>query len=308
MDNYWRRQLYGKVLCLLYHRVDEPGRYPFLDQAAAPVIAPEVLVEELRFLQAQGARFMTFADLRRGAFPDDSEFGVIISFDDGFRDNYTLGLEVLEVLSIRGVLFQSTALVDAESLIWEHALYWHWRDEPSARAFIDLAHDRLPASRFYQGGALMVYLREQVHVLDLEKLLRDAGARPSCQLELAQQLYPTAKHLRRAQAAGHEIGSHGHHHYKRSTIDAGLFEDELRRSVAVLEGVLGEPPAAFSYPFNSYLPDDAAHCARYFQQAATVDAALIKPDCDPFRLPRFTWPGPLCNGLRRRRWLLTGHI
>lgn len=309
MDGHWRRRLQGKVMCLLYHRVDEPGHFPFLDRAGSPVIAPAALERELRFLQGQGARFLTFADLRRGEFPGPDDFGVIACFDDGFLDNYTRALPILERLGIRATLFQATALIEARSLIWEHALYWQGRDPGAAHAFAERVHAELPDSRAFQGGALIAWLREQVPTALVEALLEQAVRCGDVETaELARRLYPTAAHLRRARDAGHELGSHGHHHYKRSNIDAATFERELVRSVEVLDAVLGQPPAAFSYPFNSYRPDDTAICARHFAQAATVDRQFIEPDTDPLRLPRFTWPGPARNALRQRRWLLTGTI
>ena len=41
LDRLWRRRLRGKVLCLLYHRVDQPGRVPFLDRFGVPPIPPK---------------------------------------------------------------------------------------------------------------------------------------------------------------------------------------------------------------------------------------------------------------------------
>ena len=89
LDPYWRRQLNGKILCLLYHRVDDSGRCDFLDRFGVPPIPPRDLLEELGFLKAQGAHFMTFSDLRHGYFPGPDQFGVIVSFDDCLRDTYT---------------------------------------------------------------------------------------------------------------------------------------------------------------------------------------------------------------------------
>ena len=95
-DPYWRRRLNGKVLCLLYHRVDHPGRVPFLDRFGVPPIPPKTLLNELSFLKMQGAHFLTFSDLRHGYFPRRNQFGVIVSFDDCLRDMYTSATGVLE--------------------------------------------------------------------------------------------------------------------------------------------------------------------------------------------------------------------
>lgn len=312
-DRFWRHRLMGKVLCLLYHRVADPGQVPFLDRYGVPPIPPSQLLDELSFLNSQGATFLTFSDLRRGRFPGPEKFGVIVCFDDCFRDNYANGLGVLEWLIAHGVLFQSTAMVDAPTLIWEHTLYWHAHDPGRAEALEALAHERLPASRAHRGDALVGHLREGEPVAAVEALLAEATHRAGRGAaerlaELAASLYPSARYLRAARANGHEIASHGHHHYPRHSIDAAAFEQELIRSQQELEAIVGRKPQAFSYPFNSHGPGDAELCGRHYYQVATVEARPISPDTPRLAIPRCTWPGPHRNQLQQRRWLWTGHI
>jgi peptidoglycan/xylan/chitin deacetylase (PgdA/CDA1 family) len=310
-DGYWRHCLRGKVLCLLYHRVDEPDRVPFLDHFGVPPIPPRQLLEELSFLKLNGAHFLTFADLRHGYFPRRDQFGVIISFDDCLLDTYTNAAGVLEVLDLQGVFFQSTALVEAPTLIWEHALYWHADHPDHSEALAALAHARCPASRGLEGGDLVAHLREAEPMPVVEALLAEATAAAGVEqelAELAQDLYPTRAYLRAASQARHEIGSHGHHHYPRHVLDAAAFEAELIRSKELLGDWLGKPPRAFSYPFNSYLPGDGTLCARHYTQVATVDARPIGLSTSPLAIPRYTWPGPHRHRLHFRRWLWTGHL
>jgi peptidoglycan/xylan/chitin deacetylase (PgdA/CDA1 family) len=310
-ERFWMRAMYGKVLCLVYHRVDKPRQFAFLDAYGAPTIAPAALASELEFLSDLGVRFMTFGDLRGGSFPGPSEIGVIVSFDDGFRDNYTNGLEVLDALGIRGVIFQSTALVDAPTLIWEHALYWFWHDPHMAEVLTYQAHQCFPDTQPKTGPQLLQALRESVRPGLLEQMLAGIAERFGSGPELtflAKKLYPRHADVLRATQGGHELGSHGHHHYMRSAMDAELFENELRDSVQVLESLSGERPKVFSYPFNDYAPDETRLCSQYFDQVATVDAAPICRGFDPLAMARFTWPGVRRTGLRRRRWLLTGRI
>ena len=310
-DPYWRRRLNGKVLCLLYHRVDHPGGFPFLDRFGVPPIPAETLLSELSFLKMQGAHFLTFSDLRDGYFPRRDQFGVIVSFDDCLRDMYSHATVVLERLEIRGVLFQATALIDAPTLIWEHSLYFHAHDPALAQALEALAHERLSASRGLVGDGLVAHLRQAEPMAAVEALLAEATVRAGVGEELARlarALYPTAADLRATRRARHEIGSHGHHHYPRQCLDAEAFEGELIRSSQEIERVMGKAPRAFSYPFNSYQSGDAELCSRHYAQVATVDAQLISLDTPRLAIPRFTWPGPLRNQLHGRRWLWTGHL
>ena len=80
----------GKVACLLYHRVVDPAedRFDFLTRGGVPAISPRELASDIAFLAQKGAKFFTFEDLQEGSFPSRGEFGVIVCFDDCFRDNY----------------------------------------------------------------------------------------------------------------------------------------------------------------------------------------------------------------------------
>lgn len=311
LDRLWVPRLRGRVLCLLYHRVDEPGRMPFLDAFGVPPIRPEDLHDELALLGRRGARFLTFADLREGRFPDPDQFGVIVSFDDGFQDTYRHGLPVLDGLGVQATVFQASALVEAEDLIWEHALYWYGHDPRLCAELSELAHRRIPRSRTHTGMALITFLREEVRCCEVEALLVEMKGRhdhgPRLR-DLAAAIYPRRETLQAACRHGHEIGSHGHRHYPRRNLSDGEFEQELQVSSWRLASLLGGPPRAYSYPFNSHQPGDERICGRHFLQAATVDGALIGPDSPPLELPRFTWPGPHRHGLHRRRWLMTGHL
>jgi peptidoglycan/xylan/chitin deacetylase (PgdA/CDA1 family) len=311
LDRLWRSRLQGKVLCLLYHRVDEPGRVPFLDRYGVPPIPPAALAAELGFLQRRGARFLTYADLRAGRFPSAREFAVIVSFDDGLRCNYEGGLEVLEALGIPAVFFQSSGMLAGGELVWEHALYWYGAHPTLGPGLAELARQRLELPADLEGADLIARLRDATPVDRVLELLAELAERWGTASELAAaayHLYPSEAHLRRARDAGHEIGSHGHHHVPRCNISPAEFEQELVRSSTVLGRVLGQPPRSFSYPFNSHLPGDAQICGRHFRQVATVDGALLTASTPPLALPRFTWPGPHANRLRRRRWLWTGTL
>lgn len=300
-------------MALVYHRVADPARYPFLERGGTPVIHPVQLSREIRFLQEQGARFLTFADLGNGLFPGRGEFGVILSFDDGFRDNYITGLDVLSRHGVKGVLFQSSGMVDAGELVPEHALYWYAdRPETSRQLRLLAVQAGWPGAGEVQPSALSRIVGQWVQQVSpdslreaIEQLRATSRAEESA---LALELYPEAAHLQQAVQGGHEIGSHGHRHLPRSVLHADEFEKELSHSHDLLSDITRTDVKCFSYPFNSYLTGDEVICARHYAQVATVDNRLIEPGSDPLSLGRYSWPGHPRNGLRQRRWLMTGRI
>ncbi|MCB1613397.1 MAG: polysaccharide deacetylase family protein [Xanthomonadales bacterium] len=308
-QRFWKQRLLGKVMALLYHRVAPAGEHGFLSEGGAPTITPEEFQRDIRFLEDIGARFLSFSDLRRGDFPSSREFAVTITFDDGFRDSYERGLHYLDSRRIPATVFQSSAMLGDGRLVAEHALYWHASQSGSCSDLIGFARARGWVGAEGENPRTMVgrWLQE-VPAAQLDELLLTLEPRMEDQAALARALYPAPELLRRAKKAGHEIGSHGHGHYHRETLGALEFEADVRTSIARLGDVLGQAPTSFSYPFNARVEGDQETCSKYFQQIATVDAQLIDRDCNPLALPRFTWPGQARNGLRHRRWLLTGRI
>ena len=209
LERFWLRRLRGQVLCLLYHRVGQPDRFPFLAWGGSPVITQEDLYRELACLRDAGVRFLVFGDLLRGEFPGLDEVGVIVSFDDGFRDVYGAGLAILDRLDIKGTVFQTTAMIQGVGsltagpplrragtcqgrqdqqkaahlsgprgngenlgLIWEHELYWYaYHPEPFAH-LQKLATEMLagcPAGLNNKG--LVDWLRDNVSPPRIEVLL-----------------------------------------------------------------------------------------------------------------------------------------
>ena len=306
----------GKVACLLYHRVVDPAedRFNFLTRGGVPAITPRELASDIAFLAQKDAKFFTFEDLQDGSFPSRGEFGVIVCFDDCFRDNYEAGRAVLEKHGVRGVFFQTSSLVDRRDLLWEHALYWCGRDSVARERLRQLGHrflDRQHAA-LMNTRHLITFLREHVPFEHTKTVLQcaadDAGFEWES-LQLPGELYPSRQHVRAARLAGHEIGSHGHEHLMRANISARLFEEDLAFSRDALAEILGEAPRSYSFPFSSHLPGDEGICAKFFNMAAIVErGGWIEKDMDPYRIPRFTWPGPARNRLRQRRWLLSGTI
>jgi peptidoglycan/xylan/chitin deacetylase (PgdA/CDA1 family) len=285
-----------------------------LTSNGSPVIRAGELAREIAFLRDRGARFLTFGEIAHGVFPAPNEIAVAVCFDDCFAGNYAAGLPTLQELGVKATFFQTTGIVNAATLIWEHSLYWLTRNPDLAARFRRLAMAALPQDsrlRSLQGRPLVEYFREELGWPQCAEVLAIAETQLSASGELAsvaRSIYPSSEQLRQASRMGHEIASHGHQHLKRSNISSVQFETDLIQSKAVLIEVTGRAPCAYSYPFDSHLPEDGAVTALHFELAATVAKRAITRGADPMWMPRFTWPGPARNALRLRRWLLTGTI
>ena len=95
---------------LYYHRIGAPDP----DHLSIPT---EAFRRQMEFLVARGYRTLHCADLADHLSGKSviTRPSAMVTFDDGFRDNLTEALPVLESLGLKAVLFQSSGLIRPES-------------------------------------------------------------------------------------------------------------------------------------------------------------------------------------------------
>lgn len=98
-----------------------------------------------------------------------------------------------------------------------------------------------------------------------------------------------ADDLRAFQSAGMEIGSHTVNHVRLTEVDDARIEDEMRRSKAELEDLLGATVASLAYPYGAFDARciDAARRAGY-RSACTTRTGWALHDKSAFELRRLT--------------------
>lgn len=100
----------GVVRILLYHRVEDIRRYPL-------VIPPETFRRQMKFLQENGEcipleRVPDLLASPRGAWEGDR---FVITFDDGYRDNYTQAYPILCELGLPATIYLVTDFIGEEA-------------------------------------------------------------------------------------------------------------------------------------------------------------------------------------------------
>lgn len=97
----------------------------------------------------------------------------------------------------------------------------------------------------------------------------------------------TGERLRQLRSAGIEIGSHSSTHVRLAEQSEDRIREEVVRSKAVLEDVLGERVDHFCYPYGSHdLRTVEAVAEAGYLSATTCERASATPADDPLTLPR----------------------
>ena len=299
---FWVSRLKGKGMIYLYHRIDDEISYPFLNYGGSPHTSAEEFRQDIASLKSFGAEFISFSGLKNCDF--DSGFNVVICADDGFASCYRQGAQICAEESVPLTIFQCTAMLKGEPLIWEHQLYFLWFHFEHGNEFQLLAaqHD-WPTDH--------AEVCTQIHPQKISELsLQFMNVYPHLQeqaQELADELYPSVEEIKAFSSGVGEVGSHGHSHLPRSTINQQEFILELTQSKEKLLEMIGGTDA-FSFPFDDYQAADEVLCRHHFSMMANVSGGFVDGHTSVVDMPRNTFPGPAKNKLRHRRWLLTGKI
>src|SRR5262249_54143959 len=118
----------SRVPILMYHSISHNlfGRsHPFYQINTKP----EVFSEQMRWLRSEGYRSMdiqnAWASLRSGA---DLQKTFVLTFDDGYRDFYTEGFDILKQCGFSATLFLATDRIRRCPARYEGVDYLTWRD------------------------------------------------------------------------------------------------------------------------------------------------------------------------------------
>ncbi len=104
----------SKILILGLHRV---GTAPPEAKIRGLFISPQLLSFELSLVRRMGFRFVTL----KQAMENPSGKNAVITFDDGYADNLTNALPVLEKFSAPATVFVITGDVGGKNVVWSEA-------------------------------------------------------------------------------------------------------------------------------------------------------------------------------------------
>jgi len=109
-----------RIFILLYHKVDYKAP-PFFGVA----VRPDVFEKQIRFLKRY-YKIVDLADLNQleqleQTFPSDL---IVITFDDGYRNNYTHVFPLLKKYNVPATIFLATDYIGNNRLLWYDKLSW----------------------------------------------------------------------------------------------------------------------------------------------------------------------------------------
>lgn len=218
-----------------------------------------------------------------------------ITFDDGYADNLTVALPILEKYRLPATVFIATAYLDGGRMFNDTVidLVAQVKGESLDLTNIGLGQLILDSVENRRNAVAMLltklrYLPLQDREKLVEQIKRLAGIyQPPSDTML------TTQQVRVLHERGVEIGGHTDAHTILTTLDSSASFAEIKRGKQRLEEIISKPIRAFAYP-NGYpkrdYADEHVRMVRElgFEVAVTTAPGVANIDSDAYQLPRFT--------------------
>lgn len=232
------------------------------------------------------------ARLKAGSLPARA---ACITFDDGYADNFTYALPILQKHGLPATFFIATAYLNGGRMFNDTVIE---AIRSATLPTLDLSdldlgrHDigTTPAKTQAIGRLLpqVKYLPPDQREDTVARIAELAGGNP-----LPDDLMMTTGQLKRLHAAGMEIGGHTHRHPILAKLDDAEVRAEIAQGKAWLEDTLGERIRLFAYPNGKpgadYLPEQANIVRELgFDAAVSTQPGVSSSSTDPYQLARFT--------------------
>lgn len=178
---------------------------------------------------------------------------VIVTFDDGYRDNFEIAFPILRSCGLQATFFVATGFLDGGHVAWWDEIAWMAR-RSSARVLSGAWLERELSLADEHRDATIRELLRRYKALPGERCeafllwLAEATDSGRCPPSAARETWMNWDMVREMRAAGMSIGGHTVHHPVLSRLSPAEQVAEILGAAERLRAELGEPMRWFSYP------------------------------------------------------------
>jgi peptidoglycan/xylan/chitin deacetylase (PgdA/CDA1 family) len=239
------------LVVLNYHRLGNADETPFdsgVFSATAEQFESQIAYFKRRFHMTtlEEVFAMIGGDVPRGT-------SVLITFDDGYLDNYTLAFPILRAQGVQGVFFLPTAFIGTGKLPWWDVIAYIVKQ--SVKECIRLEYPK-PATFELKGNGVrrvsmqILRLYTKPAVKDPERFI--AELEKVCEVKrpegVAERCFLDWQEAREMQGHGMAFGSHTHSHEVLTKLSPESQREEARLSRQILERELNQRIDILAYP------------------------------------------------------------
>lgn len=241
-----------KLLILTYHRVLRDSRFnPF-----CMVVEEGIFIEQLDDL-AKRLRIVSLSEALSSHKPvsDNPKVQAVLTFDDGYRDNYETVFPILKKKGLPAAFFIVTDFLGGDRPLWDWELMAILNNDKKINT-IEINGKLLSKKKWETASSFFYRVFCEMKVLDGNSIrgiidsLKGSSSGASSR-DCAQSGFMTWEQIREMGDAGMEIGAHSLSHRSLSGLPINEAMHEIKSSKEIIEEKIGRSCEHFSFPFGS---------------------------------------------------------
>ncbi|KPJ57003.1 hypothetical protein AMJ49_03105 [Parcubacteria bacterium DG_74_2] len=289
-----RNHFFPGVIALIYHRVLETE----IDSQLL-CVPPENFEKQMRYLK-DNFEILKVSELLK-ILKEKKVFqkGILITFDDGYADNFYFALPILERLKIPATFFVCSGNIDKNEEFWSHQLEQ-----------IFFLNKKLPDKlQFESNGKKYLFNTSNSQAIkktyqELHKIIKSLNKKNRDNItnflfEWSGVVKKTRKYYRTlstdelkkmASFEYIEIGGHTVNHVLLSALNKTEQKEEIKENKKHLEKILNKKVITFSYPYGrkkDYNQDSLEIVKNNYQIVFSNFPGVIRNNSNIYELPRF---------------------
>ena len=284
------------LVVLNYHRIGDLAQTS-LDPGVFSATT-EQFEAQLRCLKSD-CDVIRVADIADVLRRESKRRSVLITFDDGYRDNYELAFPILQQVGLPAVIFLTTGFLDERSVAWWDEIAWIVKRTAKPQLLFPLCwavpiqtvpalvsdrgavlHNLLRAAKSLTPQELRAFLETLAEVAGTGRAPRNGETAPWMTWDMVREMH----------RAGIDFGGHTVTHPVLAKCSVDHQREEIQQSKARIETELGSPITTFSYPIGQSwaMTDDSRRLVREagYQWGFNFYAGYSTGASDPMDLRR----------------------
>lgn len=217
-----------------------------------------------------------------------------ITFDDGYADNRTIALPILQKHGLTATFFIATGFLDGGRM-WNDTVIEAIRatNDPQLDLSALNLGSHLIRTDTEKRAAIANIIQSIKYLAPADRLTCASRIADTLKAELPNTLMMTSEQVREMRAAGMLIGAHTVSHPILARLNIADARREIGESKERLEGILGNTVMLFAYPNGKPGIDYREEHAKLvdnlgFSTAVSTAPGTADSQSDYFQLPRFT--------------------
>lgn len=265
----------SKLYISMYHytRDLKNSRYPDIKGLDSSLFREQILFMKEHF------HIVTMEEVMEAAgghyeLPDDA---LLLTFDDGYIDNYTFAFPVLDELGVQGSFFIPGKTFTTYELLDVNKIHYllastdihiilkdllermdHYRgNEYSYASNEELFQEYAKSNRF--DGKEVIFVKRMLQTVLPEELRNRIASELFAkhvgitEQQLAHELYMTKEQIRTLKRHGMHIGVHGYDHYWLGNLSKEKMQQDMQKALVIMDEFIDNQKWAMNYPYGSYI-------------------------------------------------------